>query len=162
MASQAGVLVKVGRCVEQGESGGDNGEVFEECPSKWQKHIPSSFRCCYTCMLLNSILMSNAILYRRSLENDVPTQRVWGVIKRRHLCKQFVRLPIILIVATELKNCLLLIFSQKVQHLKEEFSIEFDVKIDHSPVCTANVKLQPAAGWLSLAQRLDTASLALP
>ncbi|KAM9353523.1 uncharacterized protein ABDE67_005904 [Symphorus nematophorus] len=31
LASQAGVLVKVGGCDEQGEAGADNGEVFEEC-----------------------------------------------------------------------------------------------------------------------------------
>ncbi|XP_068592142.1 uncharacterized protein [Cebidichthys violaceus] len=33
LASQAGVLVKVGGCDEHGESGVDNGEAFEECSS---------------------------------------------------------------------------------------------------------------------------------
>lgn len=51
----------------------------------------------------------------QSLATDVPTQRVCRVIKRWHLCKQFVKQPVILVIGTELKTFLLLIFSHKVQ-----------------------------------------------
>lgn len=33
LASEAGLLMKVGRYDDEGESGADNGEVFEECSS---------------------------------------------------------------------------------------------------------------------------------
>lgn len=63
--------------------------------------------------------MSVATLMNRwSLKND--TQRVKGVIKRRNIYKQFVRQPVILIICTELKTWLLLIFSHQVQPVLEE------------------------------------------
>lgn len=39
IASEAGVLVKVGSYDDQGESRVDNGEVFEECSSKSHTHL---------------------------------------------------------------------------------------------------------------------------
>ena len=146
LPSQAGVLVKVDSNDDQ--SGADNG-VFEECSSKWNEWMLRPFRSSHP-WPLNQIMTTAFyfLMNRQPPKDDVPTQGVWGVIKRRH--KQFVGQPVVLVIDTELEGWLLLIFSHQVRALKEWFWTESGKETNHTLYALLNMKLHPAAGWLSI------------
>ncbi|XP_070692187.1 centrosome-associated protein 350 [Pempheris klunzingeri] len=87
MASQAGVMGRVGGCVEQGESGVDNGEVFEECSSSVSRmtyqHRGSevSSRCdSYT----SSQLSSSSTPSSRTASSSATSVRSWRTPQGPH------------------------------------------------------------------------------